>query len=115
MNTIGWLIVLLVLGLATGKIVGVLSAFTRGPAVYDLVAGGAGALAGAGLLRLLGPESYRAPLVTILTGVGAAFLATWLTRLVTWPAEPPLHRPEAAAPDASTERLKHDLITAAEA
>ena len=40
MNTLLWVVMLLLLGLVTGKIVGALTAFTRGPAVYDLLAGG---------------------------------------------------------------------------
>ena len=40
MNTFAWIVMLIVLGLVTGSIVGALTAFTRGPAVYDLLAGG---------------------------------------------------------------------------
>lgn len=93
MNTVVWIVLLLALGLVTGKIVGALTAFTRGVATYDLLAGGLGALLGGGLLRVIGPLSLRAPLLTLATGVGIAFLATWLTRIVTWPADPPLRRP----------------------
>jgi uncharacterized membrane protein YeaQ/YmgE (transglycosylase-associated protein family) len=114
MNTIVWLVMLLVLGLVTGKIVGALTAFTRGPAVYDLLAGGLGAVTGGVLLRSIGPVSFRAPLLTLLTGVGAAFLATWLTRIATWPPEPPLRRPDDASPYAANEQLPRDMMTTGE-
>lgn len=78
MNTLLWVVLLLVLGLVTGKVVGALTAFTRGPALYDLLAGGVGGLIGGILLRSIGPSSLGTPLLTLLTGVGAAFLASWL-------------------------------------
>jgi len=115
MNTLAWLVLLLLLGLVTGRVVGALTAFTRGPAIYDLVAGGLGALAGGVLLRLIGPLSLRAPLLTLLAGVGTAFLASWLTRIVTWPPEPPLRRPDDASPFAGSQRQPHDVMTTGEA
>jgi len=114
MNTFVWILMLLLLGLVTGKIVGALTAFTRGPAVYDLLAGGMGALIGGVLLRLLGTPSFRAPLLTLLTGVGVAFLATWLTRIATWPAEPLLRRPEAVLSEGGAAQRRHELMTTAE-
>ena len=115
MNTLTWLVLLLLVGLVTGKIVGALSAFTRGPALYDLVAGGLGALVGGLLLRSIGPLSLQGPLLTLLTGVGAAFLASWLTRIATWPAEPPLRRPDDASPFAGSQQQPHDVMTTGEA
>jgi uncharacterized membrane protein YeaQ/YmgE (transglycosylase-associated protein family) len=115
MNTLVWVVMLLLLGLVTGKIVGALTAFTRGPAVYDLLAGGLGAVTGGVLLRLIGPLSFRAPLLTLLTGVATAFLATWLTRIATWPPEPKLQRPEDASPYAGTKQQPHDVMTTGEA
>ncbi len=114
MSMFVWIALLLVLGLVMGRIVGALTAFTRGPAAYDLVAGGLGALIGGGLLRVIGPPSLRGPLLTLLTGVGVAFLATWLTRIVTWPAEPPLRRPDDAQPDGDTAQRQHELMTTGE-
>ena len=115
MNTFVWVIMLLLLGLVTGKIVGALTAFTRGPAVYDLLAGALGALTCGVLLRSIGPLSLRTPLLTLLAGVGTAFLATWLTRIATWPAEPPLRAPDDALPYAGTVRQRHDVMTTGEA
>jgi uncharacterized membrane protein YeaQ/YmgE (transglycosylase-associated protein family) len=115
MNTLLWVVMLLLLGLVTGQIVGALTAFTRGPAVYDLLAGSLGALGGGVLLRSLGPASFRAPLLTLLAGVGAALLATWLTRIATWPPEPELQRPDDASPYAGTARQPHDVMTTGEA
>lgn len=115
MNTLIWLVLLLVLGLVTGKVVGALTAFTRGPAIYDLLAGGLGALAGGVLVRSAGPLSVQGPLLTLLTGVGAAFLASWLTRIVTWPPEPPLRRPDDASPFPGSQQQPHDVMTTGEA
>jgi len=115
MNTLLWIVMLLVLGLVTGKIVGALTAFTGTPAVYDLLSGGLGAVSGGVLLRLMGPLSFRAPLLTLLTGVGVAFLATWLTRIATWPAEPPLRRPEDVPADVGATQRRHELMTTVEA
>lgn len=116
MNTFMWAVMLLLLGLVAGKIVGALTAFTRAPAVYDLVAGGLGALAGGVLLRSIGPVSFRAPLVTLLAGVAAALLATWLTRIITWPPEPRLRIADDAARDsAGAEHRRHDVMTTGEA
>ena len=114
MNTIVWALALVVLGIATGRVVGALSAFTRGRVSYDLLAGGLGALVGGGLLRSIGPLSVRAPLLTLLGGVGAAFLATWLTRIATWPAEPPLQRPDDAVDELGAARQRHELMTTGE-
>lgn len=115
MNTLLWVALLLVLGLVTGKVVGALTAFTRGPAIYDLLAGGLGALIGGVLVRSIGPPSLGAPLLTLLIGVGTAFLASWLTRIATWPAEPPLRRPDDAVPFAGTALQRHDVMTTGEA
>jgi len=115
MNTVIWLVLLLMLGLITGRVVGALSAFTRSPAIYDLLSGGLGALVGGVLLRSAGPLSLQGPLMTLLTGVGVAFLATWLTRIATWPPEPPLRRPDDASPFAGSQRQPHDVMTTGEA
>jgi len=115
MNTLTWLVLLLLLGVVTGKVVGALTAFTRSPAIYDLVAGGLGALVGGVLMRSAGPHSLQAPLLTLLTGVGTAFLASWLTRIVTWPPEPPLRRPDDASPFPGPQHQPHDVMTTGEA
>lgn len=114
MNTFAWIVMLIVLGLVTGSIVGALTAFTRGPAVYDLLAGGLGALTGGGLVRVIGPLSFRAPLLSLLTGVGVALLATWLTRIASWPAEPPLRRLEDVLSNGGDAQRRHELMTTAE-
>ena len=115
MNTLLWVVLLLVLGLVTGKVVGALTAFTRGPAIYDLLAGGVGGLIGGILLRSIGPSSLGTPLLTLLIGVGTAFLASWLTRIATWQEEPPLRRPDDALPFAGTALQQHDVMTTGEA
>ena len=87
MNTIVWVLALLSLGLATGKITGAGMAFTRGRTTYDLAAGLLGAVIAGVPLRLAGLSGYSASLPTLLVGVGAAMLATWLTRVVTYVSE----------------------------
>ncbi|HKW47891.1 MAG TPA: hypothetical protein VJN70_10610 [Gemmatimonadaceae bacterium] len=114
MNPLLWIFMLLLLGLATGKVVGALTAFTRGPALYDLLAGGLGALIGGGLLRWIGPLSLRAPPLPVLGGLGVAFLATWLTRIATWPAEPRLTRPDNLSAEGFAAHRPHELMTTAE-
>lgn len=106
---------LLVLGVVTGKLVGAMTAFTRGPAVYDLIAGGLAALVTGLLVRSLGAVTLRAPLPTLLIGLGAAFLASWLTRIVTWPEEARLGRPADASPYVDSTHQGHDVMTTGEA
>jgi hypothetical protein len=115
MSTIAWVVMLLLLGLVTGRVVGALTAFTRGPAVYDLLAGGIGAVTVGVLLRFAGPLGFRAPLVTLLAGVDAALLAAWLMRIVTWRSEPTLERPDDASQYADAGRQRHDVMTTGEA
>jgi uncharacterized membrane protein YeaQ/YmgE (transglycosylase-associated protein family) len=113
MNTIVWILALPVLGLATGKITGAGMAFTRGRTIYDLVAGLLGAVITGVSLRLAGLSAYSEPLSTLLAGVGAAILATWVTRIVIWPAEP-IPRAADASSNASNEQRTHDLMTTSE-
>jgi hypothetical protein len=114
LNIFVWIVLLLVLGLVTGRVVGALTAFTRGPVLDDLLAGGLGAVIGGGLLRWIGPLSLRAPLLTLLIGVGVAFLATCLTRIASWPAEPPLRRPDDLLEEGFAAHQRHELMTTAE-
>lgn len=110
MNTIVWLVALLLLGLATGKIIGAGLAFTGGRTSYDLAAGLLGAAVVGVPLRLLGLPGYSAALPTLLVGVSAAMLATWLTRIFTWKPEPVL-RPETEPVTAGRLHLAHDVMT----
>jgi hypothetical protein len=110
MNTIVWFIALLLLGLAMGKLTGAGLAFTRGRTVNDLTAGVLGAVVTAVPLRALGLTGYSETLPTLLIGVGAAMLATWVTRIVSWPPEPVL-RPETVSSDVSDARQGHDVMT----
>jgi hypothetical protein len=109
-NSIVWLIALVLLGLATGKIVGAALLFTGGRSNYDLVAGLLGALVVGIPLRLAGLTGYSAALPTLIVGVSAAIFATWLRRIITWPAEPVLH-PEQESRDTGEMRQPHDLMT----
>jgi uncharacterized membrane protein YeaQ/YmgE (transglycosylase-associated protein family) len=110
MNSIVWLLALLLLGLATGRIVGAGLAFTGGRARYDLTAGLLGALVIGVPLRLLGLTGYSAALPSLIVGVSAAMLATWLTRIFTWKPEPVL-RPEIEPLKEGRLHRAHDLMT----
>jgi hypothetical protein len=109
MNTIVWVIALLLLGLTTGKVTGAGLAFTHGRTVNDLTAGLLGAAITAVPLRISGLPGYSEALPTLLIGVGAAMLATWVTRMLTWPPEPVL-RPESGSLDGNDAQA-HDVMT----
>ena len=110
MSTTVWVLALLSLGLATGKITGAGLAFTHGRTVHDLAAGLLGAVIAGVPLRLAGLSGYSAALPTLLVGIGAAGLATWITRIVTWQREPIL-RPADDSSDASNGQHAHDVMT----
>lgn len=109
MNNIVWLLALVLLGLATGKIIGAGLAFTGGRTRYDLVAGFLGAVVVGVPLRVLGLTGYSAALPTLIVGVSAAMLATWLTRVVTWKPEPAL-LPESEPAQDGTLQLAQDVM-----
>ena len=110
MNTIVWLLALLLLGLVTGKIVGAGLAFTGGRTNYDLAAGLLGAVIVGIPLRVAGLAGYSGALPTLIVGGGAALLATWLTRIATWKAEPML-RPAKEPANEGRVHQAHDLMT----
>ena len=105
-----WLLTLILLGLASGWIIGALLDFTQGRRVYDRAAGLLGAVSVAVPLRLSGSSGYSQGLPTLLIGVGAAMLATWLTRIATWPAEPVLQSADYSL-EPSNAQHSHDLMT----
>lgn len=109
MNTISWVAALLFLGLTTGRLTGAGLAFTHGRTVNDLKAGLLGAALTAVPLRISGLHGYSAALPTLLIAVGAAMLATWLTRMAMWPPEPVL-RPE-SEPLVANDAQGHDVMT----
>ena len=78
MNFLWWIIVGLVAGWATGKIMrgsgyGVLS---------NILIGIAGALVGGWAMRTLGFRGHGGTIYTILVAIGGAVILTWLYRLV---------------------------------
>lgn len=114
MNTLVWLVAPLVLGLATGRIIGALLTFTGGRIAYDLTAGLLGALTAGVFLRLVGSSGLRSALPTLLVGVAAAILATWLTRIATWRADPVLRLPVQDSAQANDDWRTHDVMTTAD-
>jgi len=74
-----WVIVGLVAGWATGKL---MRGAGYGP-LMDIVLGIVGALIGGFIMRSLGFAGEGGMIYTILVAIGGAVLLTWLVRLVT--------------------------------
>jgi uncharacterized membrane protein YeaQ/YmgE (transglycosylase-associated protein family) len=78
MHFLWWVIVGLIAGWATGKIM-------RGSgygALMDIVMGVAGAIVGGWIMRALGFEGQGGMIYTILVAIGGAVLLTWVYRLI---------------------------------
>jgi len=73
-----WILVGLVAGWLTGKIMGGGKGF-----LGDVLLGVAGALVGGWIMRLLGGTGQGGTIYTIIVATGGAVLLTWLYRLVT--------------------------------
>jgi hypothetical protein len=112
-NTILFVLLVLLVGLATGKVIGAGLAFTHGRTRHDLIAGVVGAIIGAVPVHFIGPAGYREPLPALLIGLSAALVATWMRRVVTWKKEP-IRSLMHAAPEAASDRNEHDLLTTSE-
>ena len=81
MGVIWWLIVGLVAGWLTGKIMG-----TPGKgALTDIIIGLLGALAGGFLMRLLGFRGEGGFIYTVIVAVLGAVILTWIVRKVRGP------------------------------
>src|SRR5215469_16162227 len=76
---IWWVIVGLIAGWATGKIMG----GTGRGALTDIVLGVAGALVGGWIMRALGFAGHGGMIYTILVAIGGAILLTLIYRLAT--------------------------------
>lgn len=79
MQILWWIIVGLVAGWATGKIM-------RGTgygALMDIVLGIVGAIVGGWIMRAVGFRGHGGIVYTILVAIGGAVILTWLYRLVT--------------------------------
>lgn len=79
MHLLGWLIVGLIAGWATGKIM-------KGGGygvIMDIVVGIAGAFIGGFLMRSLGFAGRGGFIYTILVAIAGAVLLTWILRMVT--------------------------------
>ncbi len=113
MNTLLFVLLVLVVGLATGKLIGAGLAFTHGRTRHDLIAGVVGAIIGAVPVHFVGPAGYREPLPAVLIGLSAAMLATWLRRVAIWKKEP-IRSVTDVAPEDANDRHGHDLLTTAE-
>jgi len=74
-----WIVVGLVAGWLTGKVMG---GGGKG-IVGDILLGIGGALVGGGIMRLLSGSAHGGMIYTILVATGGAVLLTWLYRLIT--------------------------------
>src|SRR3981081_3909720 len=78
MHFLWWIIVGLIAGWATGKIM-------RGSgygAFVDIVIGIAGAIVGGWIMRAIGFQGQGGTIYTILVAIGGAVVLTWIYRLV---------------------------------
>ncbi len=78
LTIIWWVIVGLIAGFATGKIM-------KGEGygtLMDIVIGIAGALIGGFIMRMLGGTGEGGMIYTILVAIGGAVLLTWVVRLI---------------------------------
>jgi len=88
MHFLWWIIVGLIAGWATGKIM-------RGSgygAFVDILIGIAGAIVGGWIMRAIGFQGQGGTVYTILVAIGGAVVLTWLYRLVIG------HKGEGSAP-----------------
>ena len=79
MGIVAWIVVGLIAGWATGKLM-------RGSGygvIMDIVVGIVGALIGGFIMRSLGFAGQGGMIYTILVAIGGAVLLTWLIRMVT--------------------------------
>jgi len=79
MHVVWWIIVGLIAGWATGKIM-------RGSGygtLMDIVLGIVGAIIGGFIMRALGFSGQGGMIYTILVAIGGAVLLTWIVRLIT--------------------------------
>jgi uncharacterized membrane protein YeaQ/YmgE (transglycosylase-associated protein family) len=112
-NAILFVVLALVVGLATGKLIGAGLAFTHGRTRDDLIAGVVGAIIGAVPLHFFGPPGYREPLPALLIGLSAAMVATWSVRVFNWKKEP-LRWSMDAIPEPIHDHHRHDMLTTSE-
>jgi len=78
MHFLWWIIVGLIAGWATGKIMR-----GSGYGVFvDLLIGIAGAMVGGWLMRVVGFHGQGGTIYTILVAIGGAIILTWLYRLI---------------------------------
>jgi len=81
MHFLWWIIVGLIAGWATGKI---MRGSGFGP-LMDIVIGIIGAIVGGVIMRAVGFQGQGGMIYTILVAIGGAVLLTWLYRLVAGP------------------------------
>ncbi len=81
MHVLWWIIVGLIAGWATGKI---MRGSGYGP-VVDILIGVAGAIVGGWIMRAVGFRGQGGTIYTILVAIGGAIVLTWIYRLIVGP------------------------------
>jgi len=81
MHLLWWIVVGLIAGWATGKI---MRGSGYGPFV-DIVLGILGAIVGGWIMRAVGFRGHGGMLYTVLVAIGGAVLLTWLSRFIIGP------------------------------
>ena len=81
MHLLWWIVVGLIAGWATGKI---MRGSGYGPFI-DIVIGILGAIIGGWIMRAVGFRGHGGMLYTILVAIGGAILLTWLSRFIIGP------------------------------
>ena len=81
MHVLWWIIVGLIAGWATGKI---MRGSGYGPFV-DIVIGILGAVVGGWIMRAVGFRAHGGMIYTVLVAIGGAVLLTWLSRFIIGP------------------------------
>ncbi|MBV9182553.1 MAG: GlsB/YeaQ/YmgE family stress response membrane protein [Acidobacteria bacterium] len=84
MHLLSWIVVGLIAGWATGKI---MRGSGYGP-FMDVVIGIVGAMVGGWMMRALGFQGQGGLIYTILVAIGGAVVLTWLYRLLVGTREP---------------------------
>ncbi len=78
MRLLWWIIVGLIAGWATGKIM----RSSKQSTVVDILIGIAGAIVGGWIMRAVGFRGQGGTIYTILVAIGGAIVLTWLYRLI---------------------------------
>src|SRR5437588_10523478 len=101
MHVLWWIIVGLIAGWATGKI---MRGSGYGP-MMDILIGIVGAIGGGWIMRALGFQGHGGLIYTILVGIGGAGVLTWVWRLAFGRRDDQAHGTEVSAGEGGGRRI----------